>query len=231
MSLWGLRVALAIFALANAGLLAATAYDRLGPQHGRLAIESCRLDIDPNADGLWEMVSGDGAPITLRVAGLYMPKGDPRPQATQLADFGFSVDPEARQPAAMTAYVALEAHGPAVEAYAAQQDAAAPRPLVVRDVARGPDLLAGRYGGADGIALARGIADIAVSDGAVRLVPRLRVMRLHAGRAERQRLAERVRERGEPCRSEMLVEIAFGARYLPRLDGLRPLERVEGAAQ
>lgn len=228
MSLWCLRAALVIFALANAGMLIVSAYDRLGPQRGRLIIESCRLVIDPTADGLWEMIAGGSAPLTLDNVGLYMPKGDRRPQAARLAEFGFSVDPEAPQPAPMTAYVALEAHGPAVDAYAERLDPDATRPLVVRDVAREPDLLAGRYANDAGVALARGIADIERSEGGVRLVPRLRVDMLHVGRADRRRLEDLAPSPGEPCRTTMLAEIAFGAAYSPRLVRLRPLERVNG---
>jgi len=229
MSLWCLRAALAIFALANAGLLAVTAYDRLGPQRGRLAIESCRLEINPKADGLWEMIMGTAAPLALESIGFYMPKGDVRPQATRLADFGFSVDPESAQPAAMTAYVALEAHGPAVNAYAERLGPEATRPLVVRDTARAPDLLEGRYAGEEGVALTRGLADIVNSDGGVRLLPHMRIERLYVDRSDRQRLEELAPSPGEPCRSRMLVEIAFGASYLPRLAGLRPLETVKDA--
>jgi len=227
MSFWCLRLALGIFALANFGLLATVVYDRLGPQQGRLVIEDCRLEIDPAADGLWAMITGRGRPVALDSASFYMPAGETRPAAARLADFGFSVDPEAPQSPAMTAYVAVESHGPAVEAYSEQLEPTAPRPVVVRDVAIDADRLAARYSGGDGIAIARGIADIVRTDSTVSLVPRLRVHRLQLDRNIRRRLEEALAEReGGPCRSRILVEIAYGATYSPRIVGLRPLEQV-----
>jgi len=219
-----LRIALGVLLLGNAGLLAAAAYDRLGPTYGRLAIEECRLEIVPAADGLWDMLTGRAAPLRLRTASRLMVPGELRPRAERLAALGFSVDPDAPQPAPRTAYVAVEAHGPAVDAYAETLPPETARPIVLRDVSLDEQLLIDRYAGRSGVAIAKGIAGIALKNDAVRLVPKLRVTHLHADHADRRALAEFGASREEPCRSRFLAEIVFGASHAPRLERLRPIE-------
>jgi len=227
MTAWSLRIALGVFALANLVVLGVAAYDRLGPEHGRLTVEECRLIVNGQALGLWEMLGDSAAPLALRAVSLYRPRSGPRPEAERLAEFGFSVDPEGRQPPAKRAFVALEADGPALERYEAAQSGAAAGVIVVRDVAVDPETLQTRYGTRSGLAVTKGLADVTVSEGEVSLAPRLRRDRLHLGRKARRDLADLAPQETEACRSRFMAEIVYGAAYTPRVARLRPLERVE----
>jgi len=228
---WSLRLAAAVFALANLAVLGAAGYDRLGPERARLSVEECRLVVRADAGGLWPMLSGAAAPVSLMSESLYLPGESQRPKAARLAEFGFSVEPQSEQPAAQAAYVAVEADGPAVDRYSAPTGAAAPPPLIVRDVAAEAETLLTRYGDRAGIAVAKGLADVTVADGTVAFTPQLRRQRLHVSRAVRRELAELSPQRGEDCRSRFMAEIVYGAAFAPRLARLRPLERIENDPQ
>lgn len=218
---WSLRTAVAVLILAFAGLGAGAAFNHVGAPSGRLIVEECRLAAAPGGGLLADLFGGPPS-LAIQTETFYRPAGPRRPLPAVIADAGLDAGG-----AAMHGFAAIEADGPAVDAYAARETLGAgdPRPLILRDFARDYDALARRYAETPGVAVARAVLSAERRDGVLRPVVAPAVKRPALTRIQRAYLAS-LPPREAPCRSRFLAEIVYGALGNPFVAALRPLQRV-----